>query len=130
MIPSFAVGRTQEMLYFLRQIKEEGLVQGHEDFIVYMDSPLAVEATGIFNKNLYECFDEEAMELVNRGINPITFHGLYLSITSEESKAINFDDRPKVILSASGKSRRRLYDTIMFQERKAAWQNYKSRRSS
>lgn len=101
-IPSFAVGRTQEMLYFLRQIKEEGLVQGHEDFIVYMDSPLAVEATGIFNKNLYECFDEEAMELVNRGINPITFHGLYLSITSEESKAINFDDRPKVILSASG----------------------------
>jgi metallo-beta-lactamase family protein len=101
-IPSFAVGRTQEMLYFLRQIKEEGLVQGHEDFIVYMDSPLAVEATGVFNENIYDCFDEEAMELVNRGINPITFHGLYLSITSEESKAINFDERPKVILSASG----------------------------
>ena len=101
-IPSFAVGRTQEMLYFLRQIKEEGLVPGHEDFIVYMDSPLAVEATGVFNKNLYDCFDEEAMELVNRGINPITFPGLYLSITSEESKAINFDDSPKVILSASG----------------------------
>ena len=101
-IPSFAVGRTQEMLYFLRQIKDEGLVEGHEDFEVYMDSPLAVEATGVFNKNIYECFDEEAMELVNKGINPITFTGLNLSITSDESKAINFDDKPKVILSASG----------------------------
>ena len=101
-IPSFAVGRTQEMLYFLRQIKEEHLVPGHDDFEVYMDSPLAVEATGVFNKNIYDCFDEEAMELVNRGINPITFQGLNLSITSDESKAINFDDRPKVILSASG----------------------------
>ncbi len=101
-IPSFAVGRTQEMLYFLRQIKEERLVQGHEDFEVYMDSPLAVEATGVFNKNIYDCFDEEAMELVNKGINPITFNGLNLSITSDESKAINFDEKPKVILSASG----------------------------
>lgn len=101
-IPSFAVGRTQEILYFLRQIKEEKLVEGHDDFEVYMDSPLAVEATGVFNKNIYECFDEEAMDLVNKGINPITFPGLNLSITSDESKAINFDDKPKVILSASG----------------------------
>ncbi len=101
-IPSFAVGRTQEMLYFLRQIKEEGLVKGHEDFPVYVDSPLAVEATGIFNKNIYDCFDEEALALVNKGINPITFAGLNLSITSDESKAINFDSAPKVILSASG----------------------------
>ena len=85
-----------------RQIKEEGLVKGHENFEVYMDSPLAVEATGVFNKNTYECFDEEAMELVNKGINPISFPGLNLSITSDESKAINFDDKPKVILSASG----------------------------
>ncbi|HOO27793.1 MAG TPA: MBL fold metallo-hydrolase [Lachnospiraceae bacterium] len=101
-IPSFAVGRTQEMLYFLRQIKEDRLVKGHEDFPVYVDSPLAVEATGVFNKNIYECFDEEAMELVNKGINPISFPGLNLSITSDESKAINFDNTPKVILSASG----------------------------
>ncbi|MDE5866877.1 MAG: MBL fold metallo-hydrolase, partial [Lachnospiraceae bacterium] len=50
-IPSFAVGRTQEMLYFLRQIKEDRLVTGHEDFPVYVDSPLAVEATGIFQNN-------------------------------------------------------------------------------
>lgn len=101
-IPSFAVGRTQEMLYFLRTIKNQRLVRGHEDFKVYVDSPLAVEATGIFQKNKYVCFDEEAMELVNKGINPISFPGLSLSITSDESKAINFDDEPKVILSASG----------------------------
>ena len=101
-IPSFAVGRTQEMLYFLREIKSRRLVKGHEDFKVYVDSPLAVQATTIFNKNMYECFDEETMALVNQGINPIQFPGLSLSITSDESKAINFDDRPKVILSASG----------------------------
>lgn len=101
-IPSFAVGRTQEMLYFLRQIKQAKMIEGYPDFEVYVDSPLAVEATGIFHHNIYNCFDEEAMELVNRGINPIAFPGLRLSITSDESKAINFDDKPKVILSASG----------------------------
>ena len=67
-----------------------------------MDSPLAVEATHVFNKNISECFDAEAMDLVSRGINPITFPGLKLSVTSEDSKAINFDERPKVIISASG----------------------------
>lgn len=101
-IPSFAVGRTQEMLYFLRKIKADRLVEGYPDFPVYVDSPLAVEATGIFNKNIYNCFDEEAMELVHNGINPIQFPGLHLAITSEESKEINFDEAPKVILSASG----------------------------
>ncbi len=101
-IPSFAVGRTQELLYFFRQIKNEKLVRGFEDFSVYVDSPLAVEATSIFNNNTRECFDEYAMELVEKGINPLIFPGLKLSITSEESKAINFDDNPKVIISASG----------------------------
>lgn len=101
-IPSFAVGRTQEMLYFLRKIKADRLVKDYPDFPVYVDSPLAVEATGIFHKNIYNCFDEEAMELVKKGINPIQFPGLNLAITSEESKMINFDDKPKVILSASG----------------------------
>lgn len=101
-IPSFAVGRTQEMLYFLRQIKADRLVKGHEDFPVYVDSPLAVEATGIFQKNEHDCFDEASMELVRQGINPIAFPGLRLAITSEESKAINFDTCPKVIISASG----------------------------
>ena len=101
-VPSFAVGRTQEMLYFLRQIKAEHLVSGHDGFPVYVDSPLAVEATGIFNEHTHDCFDEEAMELINKGINPIAFPGLKLSITSDESKMINFNDQPKVILSASG----------------------------
>lgn len=101
-IPCFAVGRTQEMLYFLRQIKEEKRVTINPDFEVYVDSPLAVEATNIFGKNVQQCFDEEAKELVAKGINPIGFPGLKLSITSDDSKAINFDQQPKVILSASG----------------------------
>lgn len=101
-VPSFAVGRTQEMLYFLRQIKEQQLVKTHPDFEVYVDSPLAVEATSIFGKNVQQCFDEEAKALVEKGINPIGFPGLKLSITSDDSKAINFDQQPKVILSASG----------------------------
>lgn len=101
-IPSFAVGRTQEVLYFLRKIKEDRLVTGHDGFPVYVDSPLAVEATGIFDKNKMECFDEEAMALIRKKINPIAVPGLRLSITSDESKAINFEDGPKVIISASG----------------------------
>ena len=101
-IPSFAVGRTQEMLYFIRQIKEEGRVHGHDNFKVYVDSPLANEATTIFNEHIYDCFDEEAMELVNKGINPLMFPGLKTSITSDDSKAINFDEDCKVIISASG----------------------------
>ncbi len=101
-IPSFAVGRTQELLYFLRRIKVERLVKGHEDFPVYVDSPLAVEATEIFQENRMECFAGEALELVKEGINPISFAGLKLSITSDESREINFIDTPKVIISASG----------------------------
>ncbi len=101
-IPSFAVGRTQEMLYFLRQIKADNLIKGHEGFKVYVDSPLAVEATEVFQKNIYNCFSEEAMALVRQGINPLVFPGLELTITSEESKYINADAEPKVIISASG----------------------------
>ncbi len=101
-IPSFAVGRTQEILYFIRQIKQEQMLPEFEDFEVYVDSPLAVEATNIFHRNVEECFDEEAMALVRRGINPIQFPGLKIAVSAEESKAINFDTRPKVIVSASG----------------------------
>lgn len=101
-IPCFAVGRTQEILYFLRHLKENHDLPGFERVEVYVDSPLAVEATNIFSTNTEECFDEEAMELVRRGINPIAFPGLKLSVSSEESKAINADPKPKVILSASG----------------------------
>lgn len=101
-IPSFAVGRTQEILYFIRQIKEKQMVKGHGEFPVYVDSPLAVEATEIFHRNETECFDDAAMELVKKGINPVKFPGLKLAITSEESKLINFESTPKVIISASG----------------------------
>ena len=101
-IPSFAVGRTQEMLYAIRQIKQEGMVHGHDSFPVYVDSPLAVEATGIFLQCDQSCFDEETAALVKQGINPIWFDDICLSVTSDESKQINFDKRPKVILSASG----------------------------
>lgn len=101
-IPSFAVGRTQELLYFLRQIKEQGMVKGHEGFPVYMDSPLAIEATGVFLRNQNSCYDEEALSFVKAGINPISFKDLQLATTPEESRAINFDRRCKVIISASG----------------------------
>ena len=100
-IPSFAVGRTQEILYFIRQIKEQKLVQGHS-FVVYVDSPLAIEATSVFENHYDECYDAEAKELVLQGINPIRFYGLRTAITSEESKNIEYDDRSKVIISASG----------------------------
>jgi metallo-beta-lactamase family protein len=101
-IPSFAVGRTQEILYFIRTIKKEGLVTSNPRFPVYVDSPLAVEATEIFQQNQYECYDEEAIELIKQRINPILFPGLNLAITTEESRAINEDPEPKVIISASG----------------------------
>lgn len=101
-IPSFAVGRTQEMLYFLRKIKADHLVKGHGDFPVYVDSPLAIEATNIFNENEMEYYDDEALSLVRQGINPISFPGLRVSVSTEESRAINSDGEPKVILSASG----------------------------
>ena len=101
-IPSFAIGRTQEMLYLIRIIKERGLIRGHDDFPVYVDSPLAVEATKIYQNGLFSYYDQETLDLLAQGINPISFPGLKLSITSEESKMINFDPAPKVILSASG----------------------------
>lgn len=101
-IPSFAVGRTQELLYFIREIKEKNLIPEYPKFEVYVDSPLAIEATNVFHKNVQSCFDEDAMALVRQGINPLLFPGLRTTITSDESKMINFDNDPKVIISASG----------------------------
>lgn len=101
-IPSFAIGRTQELLYLLRIIKEKGLVHGHNNFPVYVDSPLAVEATGIYSDNLFDYYDEETLKLLENGINPIKFQNLNLSVTSDDSVRINLDKTPKVILSSSG----------------------------
>lgn len=101
-IPSFAVGRTQILLYLIRMIKEQGLVKGHENFPVYVDSPLAVEATEIYASPLREFFDEETLELLSQGRDPVKFPNLHLSITTDDSKRINIDTEPKVIISASG----------------------------
>ena len=100
-IPSFAVGRTQELLYAIRDIKERGLVTCG-DFPVYVDSPLAIEATEIFSKCDPSCFDEETRALLDSGRDPIKFSNLRLSVTVEESKRINETAEPKVIISASG----------------------------
>lgn len=99
-IPSFAVGRTQELLYFIREIKEKKLVK--RDFDVYLDSPLANEATSVFLQCDMEYLDEETREIMSRGINPLVFEGLHLNVTTEESKALNTNMTPKVIISASG----------------------------
>ena len=99
-IPAFAVGRTQEMLYLLREIKEKNLAG--MDFPVYVDSPLAIEATAVFLQCASGCLDAQTLDMVRRGVNPLMFPGLQLAVTSDESKAINQDPNPKVILSASG----------------------------
>ena len=101
-IPSFAVGRTQELLYFFRQIKAEGRITGHPHFPVFVDSPLANKSTTIFKENYSECYDEEALRLVQSGQNPLQFPDLHISETKEDSMAINSDATPKVIISASG----------------------------
>ena len=101
-IPSFAVGRTQELLYFIREIKDKGLVKSNPDFVVYIDSPLAKKATSIFTGDLRGYLDEEAMELVKDGTHMFNFTNLRMTETSEESKALNLDPTPKVIISASG----------------------------
>lgn len=100
-IPSFAIGRTQELLYAIREIKQRGLVRDTE-FPVYVDSPLAIDATEIFSKCDSACFDAETQKLIEDGIDPIKFPNLRLSVTVEESKRINETLEPKVILSASG----------------------------
>ena len=101
-IPAFAVGRTQELLYFIREVKLAGLVTGHGDWPVYMDSPLANEATGIFLQCDRSYFDDDTRALLDQGVNPLVFPGLHVAVSSEESKQINFDKEPKVIISASG----------------------------
>ena len=107
-IPSFAVGRTQEILYELNNLKE---IRNDEEFIkkyetlmrvpVYVDSPLAISATQIFKENM-EIFDEETQEIMRRGDNPLEFPGLQFTQTAEESKALNEKNESSIIISASG----------------------------
>ncbi len=101
-IPSFAVGRTQELLYFFREIKQEHLLSTFPDFPVYVDSPLANEATAIFLQCDTACLDENAREVMRQGENPIWFDGLHTIVSADESKALNADDSPKVIIASGG----------------------------
>ncbi len=108
-IPSFAVGRTQEILYELDKLKDdlgqdEEFARKYEKIMnipVYVDSPLAISATEIFKKNT-ELFEDEIQEKIKRGDNPLEFNGLQFTQTAEESKALNEDTRPAIIISASG----------------------------
>ena len=100
-IPAFAVGRTQEMLYFIREILERDMVS-YKDFDVYVDSPLADEATAIFEENVFGYYDEEAMQIIREGDHPLLFPNLITVVDAEESKQINSSTRPSVIISASG----------------------------
>ena len=100
--PSFAVGRTQELLYFFRIIKQQNLLPEFPDFPVYLDSPLANEATAIFLQCDLECLDEDTREVLRQGQNPIWFEGLNTLVTAQESKALNEDSTPKVIIASGG----------------------------
>ncbi|MBQ3460903.1 MAG: MBL fold metallo-hydrolase [Solobacterium sp.] len=100
-IPAFAVGRTQEILYFIREILKNDMVS-YKDFLVYVDSPLAEEATAIFEENTFGYYDEEAMQILREGGHPLVFPNLRMVIDVEESKLINTSDKPSVIISASG----------------------------
>ena len=108
-IPSFAVGRTQEILYELDIIKEEKskdakFKKEYETLMrapVYVDSPLAISATEVFKEN-EDLFDDEAKAVMESGDNPLEFPGLKFTRTAEESKALNESDIPSIIISASG----------------------------
>lgn len=102
-IPSFAVGRTQDLIFEINRFY--GL---HPEFrkeldkvIVYIDSPMATSATEVFRRNA-QVFDEETREYILRGDNPLDFKNLEFTRTSEQSRALNLDPTPKIIISASG----------------------------
>ncbi len=108
-IPSFAVGRTQEIIYELNQIKDQ-----HKDdpefqeqyktlmnVSVYVDSPLAVSATEVFYDNM-DLFEEDIQKFMKSGDNPLDFPGLHFTKTVDESKALNESNEPCIIISASG----------------------------
>ncbi|HBL83336.1 MAG: MBL fold hydrolase [Clostridiales bacterium GWF2_38_85] len=101
-IPSFSVGRTQELLYFIREMKERKLVKSIPDFPVYVDSPLSIAATNIYSGDLTGYADKLTDAIIAKGQNPLRFNNLHMTETSDESKLINSDLEPKVIISSSG----------------------------
>ncbi len=101
-IPAFAVGRTQELLYFLREIKEQHMVTSMPHFKVVVDSPLAAEATRIFSEDLTGYLDEDAIAILQRGDHLFHLDDLVITSSTDESRQLNEDPTPKVIISASG----------------------------
>ncbi len=102
-IPSFAVGRTQEIIYELNK-EEEKYRNSRSAFMrtpVYIDSPMAVSCTKVFRDN-EDCFDEEAREYIRNGDNPLEFPNLHFTASVEESKELNMSEESKIIISASG----------------------------
>ena len=107
-IPSFAVGRTQEILYELNKLKEnredEAFTKKYETLMkapVFVDSQLAISATEIFREN-QDLFDEDVQEAMRQGDNPLEFPGLQFARTVDESRALNESNQPSIIISASG----------------------------
>lgn len=102
-IPSFAVGRTQELIYELNRVYEidNEYRQAFENIMVYVDSPMATTATEVFKRNA-QVFDDETKEYIAKGDNPLDFKNLRFTRTSQESIWLNTNPDPKVIISASG----------------------------
>lgn len=107
-IPSFAVGRTQEILFELDKLKcqttDEKIMKEYEEVMkspVYVDSPLAISATEVFEDNM-DLFDDETKELIQKGDNPLEFPGLKFTRTADESKELNESNESSIIISASG----------------------------
>ncbi|MBW1645774.1 MAG: MBL fold metallo-hydrolase, partial [Deltaproteobacteria bacterium] len=97
-IPSFAVGRTQELLYVLSELYIKNQVP---KMAVYLDSPLAISATEIFLRHP-ECFDEETIARLHNGEHPLDFPGTHFTRRTEESMALNRITKGAIIIAASG----------------------------
>lgn len=101
-IPSFAVGRTQELIYELNKVYDGDIrIEEILNIPVYIDSPMAISATEIFRRHA-DVFDAETREYILKGDNPLDFHNLHFTKTADESKALNMSEEPKIIISASG----------------------------
>jgi len=103
LIPSFAVGRTQELIYELNKFydRKDGNHAAFKEIKVYIDSPMAIAATEVFRRNIQD-LDEEYKSLVMAGDDPLDFTNLVFTRSTEESQALNADMGPKIIISASG----------------------------
>ena len=102
-IPAFAVGRTQELIYELNRVidSDSEYRKDFENLKVYIDSPMATTATEVFRRNA-QVFDEETKEFILKGDNPLDFKNLKFTRSSQESMMLNANKEPKVIISASG----------------------------